>query len=190
MALLSVDWILATVTSTTACTTTGDTVLEGTSTLTLQAEGLQHLTRLFEQYLLSRKHQHGFLALPSHPADTASMLQVQFLFDMLQKTISLKLFNPSESKLQSAVKIFPFKSLKYLEVKRIPPHCLEGLRAVYSQLEVFICSKSIHSLESLLNVLKSLDLSHNKIQECADYLLVSILTMSCYCHCFNIVLLK
>ncbi|RXM28985.1 Serine/threonine-protein kinase 11-interacting protein [Acipenser ruthenus] len=42
------------------------------------------------------------------------MLQVQFLFDMLQKTISLK---------------------------------------------------------SLLNVLKSLDLSHNKIQECADYLL-------------------
>ncbi|XP_033857719.3 serine/threonine-protein kinase 11-interacting protein-like [Acipenser ruthenus] len=185
----------------------GDTVLEGTSTLTLQAEGLQHLTRLFEQYLLSRKHQHGFLALPSHPADTASMLQVQFLFDMLQKTISLKLFNPSESKLQSAVKIFPFKSLKYLEVKRIPPHCLEGLRAVYSQLEVFICSKSVHSLEelisscggdlssalpwlelhtlnfsynsitaldsslSLLNVLKSLDLSHNKIQECADYLL-------------------
>ncbi|RXM35913.1 Serine/threonine-protein kinase 11-interacting protein [Acipenser ruthenus] len=67
------------------------------------------------------------------------MLQVQFLFDMLQKTISLKLFNPSESKIQSPVKIFPFKSLKYLE--------------------------------SLLNVLKSLDLSHNKIQECADYLL-------------------
>ncbi|XP_033899448.3 serine/threonine-protein kinase 11-interacting protein-like isoform X1 [Acipenser ruthenus] len=185
----------------------GDTVLEGTSTLTLQAAGLQHLTHLFEQHLLSRKHQHGFLALPSHPADTASMLQVQFLFDMLQKTISLKLFNPSESKIQSPVKIFPFKSLKYLELKRIPPHCLEGLRAVYSQLEVFICSKSVHSLEelisscggdlssalpwlelhtlnfsynsitaldnslSLLNVLKSLDLSHNKIQECADYLL-------------------
>lgn len=33
------------------------------------------------------------------------------------------------------------------QLKRVPPHSLEGLRAVYSQLEVFICSKSISSLE-------------------------------------------
>ncbi|KAG7239293.1 hypothetical protein INR49_029258 [Caranx melampygus] len=179
----------------------GDLVLDGSSTLTLPAASLQHLTRLFEQHLLSRSQQHGFLALPSHPADTVSLLQLQFLFDILQKTISLKLINPPEVKLQSVVKIFPFKSLKSLELKRIPPHCLEGLRGVYSQLEVFICSKSLGSLEellslcggdlssalpwlelhtlnfsynsivcldqslSLLNVLKSLDLSHNKIQE-------------------------
>ncbi|XP_022617624.1 serine/threonine-protein kinase 11-interacting protein isoform X1 [Seriola dumerili] len=184
----------------------GDLVLDGSSTLTLSADSLQHLTRLFEQYLLSRSQQHGFLALPSHPADTASLLHLQFLFDVLQKTISLKLINPPEVRLQSVVKIFPFKSLKSLELKRIPPHCLEGLRGVYSQLEVFTCSKSLSSLEellslcggdlssalpwlelhtlnfsynsivcldqslSLLNVLKSLDLSHNKIQECAEFL--------------------
>lgn len=65
-------------------------MLDGSSTLTLQADSLQHLGRLFEQYLLSRTHQHGFLALPSHPADTASLLQLQFLFDVLQKTVSLK----------------------------------------------------------------------------------------------------
>nr|XP_040031616.1 serine/threonine-protein kinase 11-interacting protein isoform X2 [Gasterosteus aculeatus aculeatus] len=184
----------------------GDVVLDGTSTLTLPAGSLQQLTRLFEQYLLSRSQQHGFLALPSHPADTASLLQLQFLFDVLQKTISLKLINPPATRLQSVVKIFPFKSLKYLELKRVPPHCLEGLRGVYSQLEVFTCSKSLDSLEellslcggdlssalpwlelhtlnfsynsivcldqslSLLNVLKSLDVSHNKIQECAEFL--------------------
>uniref|UniRef100_A0AAR2KJ03 Serine/threonine-protein kinase 11-interacting protein n=1 Tax=Pygocentrus nattereri TaxID=42514 RepID=A0AAR2KJ03_PYGNA len=131
---------------------TGDSVLEGSSTLSLQVDCVQHLTRLFEQYLLSRTHQHGFLALPSHPADTASLLQVQFLFDVLQKTISLKLISPPGSRLQSVVKIFPFKSLKNLELKRIPPHCLEGLRGVYSQLEVFTCSKSLHSLEELLSL--------------------------------------
>lgn len=65
-------------------------MLEGSSTLTLQASSLQQLTRLFEQYLLPRSQQHGFLALPSHPADTASLLQLQFLFDVLQKTVSLK----------------------------------------------------------------------------------------------------
>ncbi|MGH0122898.1 UNVERIFIED_CONTAM: hypothetical protein FKN15_008823 [Acipenser sinensis] len=184
MALLSVDWILATVTSTTACTTTGDTVLEGTSTLTLQAAGLQHLTHLFEQHLLSRKHQHGFLALPSHPADTASMLQVQFLFDMLQKTISLKLFNPSESKIQSPVKIFPFKSLKYLEPlshwhsytgpdpgSGYPGHNPVECETTYLGRTRVDPGHSDPPQESLLNVLKSLDLSHNKIQECADYLL-------------------
>lgn len=184
----------------------GDLVLDGSSTLTLPAASLQQLNRLFEQYLLSRSQQHGFLALPSHPADTASLLQLQFLFDVLQKTISLKLINPPGVRLQSVLKIFPFKSLKCLELKRIPPHCLEGLRGVYSQLEVFTCSKSLSSLEellslcggdlssalpwlelhtlnfsynsivcldqslSLLNVLKFLDLSHNKIQECAEFL--------------------
>ncbi|KAK5847903.1 hypothetical protein PBY51_016995 [Eleginops maclovinus] len=130
----------------------GDLVLDGSSTLTLQASGLQQLTRLFEQYLLSRSQQHGFLALPSHPAETDSLLQLQFLFDVLQKTISLKLTNPPGVKLQSVVKIFPFKSLKCLELKRIPPHCLEGLRGVYSQLEVFKCSKSLSSLEELLSL--------------------------------------
>ncbi|XP_034061378.1 serine/threonine-protein kinase 11-interacting protein isoform X1 [Gymnodraco acuticeps] len=130
----------------------GASVLDGSSTLTLQAASLQQLTRLFEQYLLSRSQQHGFLALPSHPADTASLLQLQFLFDVLQKTISLKLINPPGVKLQSVVKIFPFKSLKCLELKRIPPHCLEGLRGVYSQLEVFTCSKSLSSLEELLSL--------------------------------------
>ncbi|KAK2889030.1 hypothetical protein Q8A67_014405 [Cirrhinus molitorella] len=130
----------------------GDSVLDGSSTLTLQVGCLQHLTQLFERHLLSRTHQHGFLALPSHPADTASLLEVQFLFDMLQKTVSLKLVNPPGVKLQYVVKIFPFKSLRHLELKRIPPHCLEGLRGVYSQLEVFTCSKGVSSLEELLSL--------------------------------------
>lgn len=68
----------------------GDLVLDGSSTLTLTASSLQQLTRMFEQYLLPRSKQRGFLALPSHPADTASLLQLQFLFDVLQKTVSLK----------------------------------------------------------------------------------------------------
>ncbi|PWA32146.1 hypothetical protein CCH79_00013354, partial [Gambusia affinis] len=130
----------------------GDVVLDGSSTLTLPACTLQQLTRLFEQYLLSRSQQHGFLALPSHPADTSSLLQLQFLFDVLQKTLSLKLIHPPGVRLESAVKIFPFKSLKCLELKRIPAHLLEGLRGVYSQLEVFTCSKSLNSLEELLSL--------------------------------------
>lgn len=39
--------------------------------------------------------------------------------------------------------------LSIYQLKQIPPHCLEGLRVVYSQLEVFTCSKSLSSLEVL-----------------------------------------
>uniref|UniRef100_A0A8C1BSR1 LKB1 serine/threonine kinase interacting protein 1 N-terminal domain-containing protein n=1 Tax=Cyprinus carpio carpio TaxID=630221 RepID=A0A8C1BSR1_CYPCA len=138
----------------------GDSVLDDSSTLTLQVGCLQHLTQLFERHLLSRTHQHGFLALPSHPADT--------------KTVSLKLVNPPGVKLQYVVKIFLFKSLKHLELKRIPPHCLEGLRGVYSQLEVFTCSKGVSSLEEISSQLYLVTYIgiciHNKIQDCAEFL--------------------
>ncbi|GCB82519.1 hypothetical protein scyTo_0022012 [Scyliorhinus torazame] len=95
----------------------GDSVLSGTSTLSLLTIGLQLLHNLFEQHLLPRKYQHGFIALPSHPSDTASVLEVQFLFDVLQKTVSLKLVHPPGPKLQTPVRIMAFKSLRFLEVR-------------------------------------------------------------------------
>ncbi|XP_072731604.1 serine/threonine-protein kinase 11-interacting protein isoform X1 [Ciconia boyciana] len=184
----------------------GDLVLDGSSTLTLLTPTLQHLTQVFEQHLGSRNQNRGFVALPSHPAETAAILQAQFLFDVLQKTHSLKLVHVSNCALQSAVKIFPFKSLRHLELRSVPPHCLRGLRFVYSQLESLTCCKCISTLEEiisacggdlscalpwlelqtvnfsynsitalddslqLLNALRVLDLSHNKIQDCEHYL--------------------
>ncbi|CAN8218719.1 unnamed protein product [Coccothraustes coccothraustes] len=184
----------------------GDLVLDGSSTLTLLTSTLQHLTQVFEQHLGSRNQNRGFVALPSHPAETAAILQAQFLFDVLQKTHSLKLVHVPNCVLQSAVKIFPFKSLRHLELRSVPPHCLRGLRFVYSQLESLTCCKCISTLEEiisacggdlscalpwlelqtvnfsynsitalddslqLLNALRVLDLSHNKIQDCEHYL--------------------
>ncbi|XP_050825603.1 serine/threonine-protein kinase 11-interacting protein isoform X1 [Gopherus flavomarginatus] len=184
----------------------GDLVLDGTSTLTLLTSTLQHLTQVFEQHLVSRNQNHGFIALPSHPADTSAILQAQFLFDILQKTLSLKLVHVPSCNLQSSVKIFPFKSLRRLELKSVPLHCLRGLRFVYSQLEALTCSKCVSTLEEvisacggdlssalpwlelqtvnfsyntitvldgslqLLNALKVLDLSHNRIWDCEHYL--------------------
>ncbi|XP_076198911.1 serine/threonine-protein kinase 11-interacting protein [Aptenodytes patagonicus] len=184
----------------------GDLVLDGSSTLTLLTPTLQHLTQVFEQHLGSRNQNRGFVALPSHPAETAAILQAQFLFDVLQKTHSLKLIHVPNCVLQSAVKIFPFKSLRHLELRSVPPHCLRGLRFVYSQLESLTCCKCISTLEEiisacggdlscalpwlelqtvnfsynsitalddslqLLNALRVLDLSHNKIQDCEHYL--------------------
>ncbi|NWV61858.1 S11IP protein, partial [Malurus elegans] len=178
----------------------GDLVLDGSSTLTLLTSTLQHLTQVFEQHLGSRNQNRGFVALPSHPAETAAILQAQFLFDVLQKTHSLKLVHVPNCVLQSAVKIFPFKSLRHLEVS------IGGRRGLSLALESLTCCKCISTLEEiisacggdlscalpwlelqtvnfsynsitalddslqLLNALRVLDLSHNKIQDCEHYL--------------------
>ncbi|KAL7991896.1 hypothetical protein Chor_016152 [Crotalus horridus] len=150
----------------------GDLILDGTSTLTLFTSTLQILNQIFEQYLLPRNQNHGFIALSSHPAETSAILQAQFLFDVLQKTLSLKLIFVPDCSLPAPVKISPFKSLRRLELKCVPLHYLQGLRFVYSQLEALTCSRCVNSLEQLLNVLKALDLSHNLIQDCQHYLTV------------------
>ncbi|XP_069083311.1 serine/threonine-protein kinase 11-interacting protein isoform X1 [Pleurodeles waltl] len=130
----------------------GHLVVDGTNTLTLLTPVLQHLTQLFEQHLLPRTQTHGFIALPSHPADSAAILQAQFLFDVLQKTPSLKLVHPQNCVPQSDVKVFPFKSLRCLELRSVPLHCLRGLQSLYSQLEVLTCFKCATTLEEILSL--------------------------------------
>lgn len=95
----------------------GDVVLSGSSTLSLLTATLQQLNRVFELHLGPwGPGQTGFVALPSHPADSPIILQLQFLFDVLQKTLSLKLVHIPGPGLPGPIKIFPFKSLRQLEV--------------------------------------------------------------------------
>ncbi|XP_069473055.1 serine/threonine-protein kinase 11-interacting protein isoform X2 [Ambystoma mexicanum] len=161
----------------------GHLVVSGTNTLTLLTSVLQHLTHLFEQHLLPRTQTHGFIALPSHPADSPAILQAQFLFDILQKTPSLKLVHPLGCVPQTDVKVFPFKSLRCLELRCVPLHCLQGLKSLYSQLEVLICSKCVTSLEEVLSLcggdlssalpwleLHTLNFSYNSIRTLDDSL--------------------
>ncbi|XP_028337855.1 serine/threonine-protein kinase 11-interacting protein isoform X2 [Physeter macrocephalus] len=130
----------------------GDVVLSGRSTLSLLTATLQQLNHVFELHLGPwGPGQTGFVALPSHPADSPVILQLQFLFDVLQKTLSLKLVHVPGLGLPGPIKIFPFKSLRQLELRGVPLHCLHGLRAIYSQLETLICSRSLQALEELLS---------------------------------------
>lgn len=153
----------------------GDAVLDGSRVLSLLTPCLQVVTRLFEQ-LFPRGPGTGFQALPAHPADNVPILRTQFLLDVLQKTPSLKLIHPPECPRQFDVNIFPFKSLRSLELRCLPPHCLRGLRCVYSQLEVLICSRCVTNLEEVISLcggdlssalpwleLHTLDFSYNTI---------------------------
>ncbi|KAM8788832.1 serine/threonine-protein kinase 11-interacting protein [Rhynchonycteris naso] len=130
----------------------GDVVLSGCSTLSLLTTTLQQLNRVFELYLGPwGPGQTGFVALPSHPTDSPVILQLQFLFDVLQKTLSLKLVHVPGPGFPGPIRIFPFKSLRQLELRGVPVCRLHGLRGIYSQLETLVCSRSIRTLEELLS---------------------------------------
>ncbi|XP_023077852.1 serine/threonine-protein kinase 11-interacting protein isoform X1 [Piliocolobus tephrosceles] len=130
----------------------GDVVLCGCSTLSLLTPTLQQLNHVFELHLGPwGPGQTGFVALPSHPADSPVILQLQFLFDVLQKTLSLKLVHVPGPGPPGPIKIFPFKSLRHLELRGVPLRSLHGLRGIYSQLETLICSRSLQTLEELLS---------------------------------------
>ncbi|XP_068102059.1 serine/threonine-protein kinase 11-interacting protein [Hyperolius riggenbachi] len=129
----------------------GDAVLDGSHLLTLHTPCLQLVTRLFEQ-LFPRGPGTGFQAQPAHPSDSVAVLRTQFLLDILQKAPALKLIHPHDGPGKFDVNIFPFKSLRNLELRCLPPHCLRGLRGVYSQLEVLTCSFCITSLEEVISL--------------------------------------
>ncbi|KAM8934017.1 serine/threonine-protein kinase 11-interacting protein-like [Pelodytes ibericus] len=129
----------------------GELVLDGSRVLSLLTPCLQVITRLFQQ-LFPWGPGSGFQALPSHPADSVPILQTQFVLDVFQKTPSLKLIHPPECPRQFEVTIFPFKTLRCLEIHCLPSHCLRGLRSVYSQLEVLTCYKSVTSLEEVISL--------------------------------------
>lgn len=82
----------------------GDVVLSGCSTLSLLTATLQQLNHVFELHLGPwSPGQTGFVALPSHPADSPVILQLQFLFDVLQKTLSLKVLHWEWSRMLGGV---------------------------------------------------------------------------------------
>uniref|UniRef100_A0A7N9CU27 Serine/threonine-protein kinase 11-interacting protein n=1 Tax=Macaca fascicularis TaxID=9541 RepID=A0A7N9CU27_MACFA len=154
----------------------GDVVLSGCSTLSLLTPTLQQLNHVFELHLGPwGPGQTGFVALPSHPADSPVILQLQFLFDVLQKTLSLKLVHVPGPGPPGPIKIFPFKSLRHLE--ELLSACggdfcsalpwLALLSANFSYNALTALDSSLH----LLSALRFLNLSHNQVQDCQGFLM-------------------
>lgn len=91
-------------------------VLSGCSTLSLLTGTLQQLNHVFELHLGPwGPGQTGFVALPSHPADSPVILQLQFLFDVLQKTLSLKVLGREWGRTYTEPKSRGHRSLQGLD---------------------------------------------------------------------------
>uniref|UniRef100_A0A8C4PY16 LKB1 serine/threonine kinase interacting protein 1 N-terminal domain-containing protein n=1 Tax=Eptatretus burgeri TaxID=7764 RepID=A0A8C4PY16_EPTBU len=163
----------------------GDVLLNGSSTLVLNTCWLLQLNRMFQELLQVRPNQYtGFLALPTHPADNGTVIEMQLLFDMIQKTPSLKLIHLPGTRLHASLNIFSFVSLEHLELRNVPLHSMEGLQAVNSNVKSLTCWKCVDTLEEVLSQcagdfasgfswhnLDTLNFSHNFISSLDDSLI-------------------
>lgn len=131
----------------------GDKVLNALSKLSLNATLLQKINKEFELFLEcdNNKDSNIFQVLANGNPRSQALQDLHFLYDFIQKTVGLKITNNVNlSLLDNKVDISKFKSIKYLEVKKVPVKEIVGLTVLQSQLESVICIKCLSRLEELL----------------------------------------
>ncbi|XP_078333098.1 serine/threonine-protein kinase 11-interacting protein-like isoform X2 [Crassostrea virginica] len=144
----------------------GEQILNGSTQFCLTTQSLSQLNHAFRRYSETKydfeakregeRSRHG----PGRGRSQAKMTQeqeqfhrwrtnAQFLNDFITKTASLKITHGS-STMQGPILIARFKSLRILELKKIPTHMLEGLHKLRGQLQIVTVTRCLHNLQEFL----------------------------------------
>ncbi|KAK5649987.1 hypothetical protein RI129_001016 [Pyrocoelia pectoralis] len=157
----------------------GDKVLNSSSKLSLSSNLLSMLNNSF--VLLSEQRDSftsSFQVLNNCNIDAETFIDLQFVYDFIQRSVSLKLIHDIQDTKSDVVDITKFKNLRFLELQKIDVTSLIGLQTLRTQLQYLICVRSIPSLKSVLEKcggdksegfvwceLKEAIFSHNNLKE-------------------------
>ncbi|XP_078580309.1 serine/threonine-protein kinase 11-interacting protein-like isoform X2 [Branchiostoma floridae x Branchiostoma japonicum] len=122
-------------------------ILDGSSKLSLTSSSVCYLNECFDRVCEGDRNQ-GFEVVRAQVTNSRVYSDIQLLFDLVQKTLSLKLVLSSTT-LQGGVRVARFRSLTTLEIKRVPIHLVVGLQVLRSQLQIIICSRCITRLQDV-----------------------------------------
>ena len=131
-------------------------ILSGQKTLSLITPVLTNLTRdlaRLPNILEARRQRHEgppVLGRRAEELRVESYLEdLQYLGSIADRVIALKIIH-GDGTLQGTISLQPFRSLKYLELKKLPLHLLTGLANLRGQLECIVCCRSLQDLGLLL----------------------------------------
>lgn len=124
----------------------GDKVLDASSKLSLSATLLRKLNVSFSK--LFRQSEDTFHVVSSSSDIIESFLDLQFVYEFLQKTIALKILPGTGN--QSAVDINVFRNLKLLEIHRFSLSLVKGIKSLRTQLQYLTCMRSLSALKEVL----------------------------------------
>lgn len=137
----------------------GDKILDGTSKLSMSINLLQYLNESFN--LIIDEKDLSSPGVFSAPPTTFQVIHtsnsrleifrdLQFLHDFIQKAIGLKVTNYTNilavgplEQFEGTADISKFRSLKLLEIRKVPVHYLTGIGQLRSRIQCIICVKSL-----------------------------------------------
>eukprot|EP00058_Branchiostoma_floridae_P017526 XP_002603014.1 hypothetical protein BRAFLDRAFT_123981 [Branchiostoma floridae] len=153
----------------------------------LLRENVCYLNECFDRVCEGDRNQ-GFEVVRAQVTNSRVYSDIQLLFDLVQKTLSLKLVLSSTT-LQGGVRVARFRSLTTLEIKRVPIHLVVGLQVLRSQLQIIICSRCITRLQDVFATcggdssmplswpeLHTVNMSYNSLERLDDSLYLPSLT--------------
>lgn len=148
-------------------------VFSGKSALSLSTNNLQKLNQFLDN---SEKTSHTFHIADNNVSKTNRVIETQFVLNLFQKTVSLKIYPDVLNEL--SVSISRFTNVKKLEISKINISQLVGLRKLRSQLQEFTCSSNLKHFGDILmkcggdnsepynwNELKKAKFSHTNVLE-------------------------
>lgn len=130
----------------------GDKVLNSTSKFSLSTNILSMLNSSFVLLNAQRdSFSSSFQVLSTSSVKNEIFRDLQFLYDFMQRTVSLKLLSDlAGNESNNAADIAKFKSLKLLEVHKVNIASVFGLQTLRTQLQYLICVRSINELREVL----------------------------------------
>ncbi|KAJ8921662.1 hypothetical protein NQ315_010571 [Exocentrus adspersus] len=153
-------------------------VFTGKGKLCLSTDYLNKLNSAFELNI-SEENSSSFHRIQTSNKKNNYIRDLQFLLDLVQKTLSLKII--PDGAVSSGVDISRFKNIKELEIQKININNITGLQKVRPQLQELTCLHSINCLTDVLdkcggdnsqryswNELRRAKFSHNDIVEIDD----------------------
>ena len=152
----------------------GEEIIRGKTTLSLTTPILISLNQLFK-HVTDGANRSDFQVIKNNQALDEP---ITFIFDFVQKAVSLKIISGPISGDSPWLKIGHFKCLQVLEVRKVPIQFIKELTIFRRELRTLICCRSTNSIEqvvrqfgkeseSLLSIpgLKTLNLSYNTIRQ-------------------------
>lgn len=156
-------------------------VFNGKGKLCLSTNYLYKLNNAFEANI-NEENNISFHIVQTSNSKTNYIRDLQFLLDLMQRTLSLKVI-PDVTDEFSNIDITRFKNIKVLEIQKVDVMSVVGLQKIRPQLQELTCCHSINSLSDALdkcggdnsqrynwNELKRANFCHNNIVELDDSL--------------------
>lgn len=133
----------------------GDKVLNSEYKLTLTGAILRALNDSFSLIVDPNEvcTPQTFQVLKPNNAKSEVFRELQFIYDFVQKAQILCLTTtiPNDDPFDGLIDITKFRSLRRLEIQRIPIEQIVGIHRLRAHLQEIICSKSIRSIQDIIS---------------------------------------